>query len=66
MTETKIADGATWHKSHKPLKPIKKEAPQIKPKSRLDLKFEEWAKKNGVNLRDLKIMEKKNVKGNNR
>ena len=50
MTQTKIAEGVKWHK--KPKEP--------KPKHRLDVKFEEWAKRNNVDLKNMKLMEKKN------
>lgn len=48
MTKTKTAPGVNWHKERKP-----------KPKSRIDLKFEEWAKRNGINLKEIPVMEKK-------
>lgn len=50
MTQTKIAEVVKWHK--KPKEP--------KPKHRLDVKFEEWAKRNNVDIKNIKLMEKKN------
>jgi len=68
MTESKIINGAGWHKPPPPPKPPREPKPpkpskppreqKQKPISKLDVKFEEWAKRNNINLRDLKIMEK--------
>lgn len=58
MTESKIINGSGWHKKPTPPKPPKPAKPNP-PKGRLDAKFEEWAKRNNINLRDLKLMEKK-------
>jgi hypothetical protein len=54
MTESRIADNVWWH--------VNKEARQQekikKPKSRIDAKFEEWAARNKVDLKSMKLMEK--------
>ena len=55
MAETRIADNVWWHVKEE----AKKQGKLSKPKSRLDAKFEEWAKRNNVNLRDIPLMEKK-------
>ena len=55
--ETRIADNVWWH--------VKKEAQknkQPKPKSRIDAKFEEWAAKNEVDLKNIPLMEKRNAR----
>ena len=52
MTETKLAK-APWPKVKQP------RSYNQKPVSRIDAKFEEWAKRNGVNLKDIKLMEKR-------
>ena len=70
MAETRIADNVWWHvreeakkqkKTEKQEKqvvqPVKKEKPP-KPQSRIDARFEDWAKRNEVDLRDLPIMQK--------
>ena len=52
MTETRLAGTGFWPTRVKPEKP-----PQTV--KRLDAKFEEWAKRNNVNLKDIPLMEKK-------
>jgi hypothetical protein len=49
MTET-VKVKAPWPQVKKPKKPEPKQ-----PK-RLDAKFEEWAKRNNINLKELKVM----------
>ena len=55
MSETRIADNVWWH--------VNKEARQQekikKPKSRIDAKFEAWAKKNNINIVEIPVMKKK-------
>ena len=54
MVETKLAP-TTWHKPPKPFK----QPNQPKPKKRLDIKFEEWAVRQHINLKDIPLMRKK-------
>ena len=52
MTQTTLAK-APWHKP-------KAERKKMHPNdSRIDAKFNEWAKREGINLNQLKLMEKK-------
>ena len=55
MTQTKTAK-APWPeiKSKQPRQPI----PRGKRRSRIDANFEEWAKRENVNLKDMKLMGK--------
>ena len=55
MSETRIADNVWWHVKEE----AKKQEKLAKPKNRLDAKFEEWAKRNNVDLKDIPLMEKK-------
>ena len=71
MITTKIINGSGWH-SPPPVKPKPqpKPKPMSSPKpprpprvpkkkvSKLDEKFEAWAKRNGIDLKELKLMEK--------
>jgi hypothetical protein len=50
MTKTKLAE-ASWPKPKPPKQP--------KSPSRLDEKFLDWAKRNNINIVDIKLMEKK-------
>ena len=54
MAETRIADNVWWHVN----KEARRQEKQAKPKSRIDAKFEEWAQRNGVALKELPIMRK--------
>ena len=57
MTNTRIADNVAWH-IHKE---AKKQPKPPKPRSKIDTKFEEWAAKNKLDLRDIPVMRKKNA-----
>ena len=50
MAETKLAK-APWPKPQKPAKLTPND-------SRIDAKFNEWAKREGINLKQMKLMEK--------
>lgn len=52
---TRIADNVWWHVN----KEARKQEKQAKPKSRIDAKFEDWAKRNNIDLNELPVMEKK-------
>lgn len=61
MTETRIADNVAWY-LHQEVKKIKKEKVQqsppkkvAKPIPKIDVKFLEWAKRENIDLRDLKV-----------
>lgn len=54
MAETRIADNVWWHVNRE----ARKQEKQVKPRSRIDAKFEEWAKRNDINLKDIPVMEK--------
>lgn len=53
MTQTKLAK-APWPKVPTPRPRNYTQTPS----KRLDEKFEQWAKREGVNLKDIKLMEK--------
>ena len=55
MSETRIADNVWWHVN----KEARQQDKQAKPKSRIDAKFEEWAERNNINLKEIPVMEKK-------
>ena len=52
--QTRIADNVAWHMSQE-LKKIKKQK-NVPGDKRIDAKFNDWAKRNGVNLAELKVM----------
>ena len=59
MTQTRIADNVAWH-IHQEAKKAKKEREgAMSHAKRLDAKFNEWAKRNGIDLDELKVMGKK-------
>ena len=55
MTKSIIVEKG-WYKKPRPPKVPKA---QPKPKKRIDAKFEEWAKKNNIDLKTIPVMEKK-------
>lgn len=54
MTQTALAK-APWPAPKKP------KEQQVKPRKKIDANFEDWAKREGINLRDIKLMERKNA-----
>ena len=55
MSETKLAP-APWHKPPR----VKKPKPP-KERKKIDTKFEAWAAKNNVNLKDIPLMSKERL-----
>lgn len=55
MSETRIADNVAWH-IHKE---AKKQPKPPKPRKKIDAKFEDWAAKNKIDLRDIPVMKGK-------
>jgi hypothetical protein len=49
MTETRIADNVAWHLK-KEVKKIKQQGNKTPGDARIDAKFKDWAKRNGVDL----------------
>ena len=56
--QTRIADNVAWHMA-KELKKAKK-MKNVPGDKRIDAKFNEWARRNNINLNDIKLMEKRN------
>ena len=57
MAETRIADNVAWH-IHKEAKKQPKMPKPLKERKKIDTKFEAWAAKNNVNLKDIPLMSK--------
>lgn len=61
MTKTRIADNVAWH-IHQEVKKIKKERDpnkNVPGDRRIDARFNDWAKRNGVDLQSMKLMKGK-------
>ena len=58
MAETRIADNVAWH-IHKEAKKRPKMPKPLKERKKIDTKFEAWAAKNNVNLKDIPLMQRK-------
>lgn len=51
MSETRVADNVAWY-LHQELKRAKKQ-PKV---SRIDARFNDWAKREGINLKQMDLM----------
>lgn len=60
--QTRIADNVAWH-LHQEVKKIKKDPSKKVPgDKRIDAKFNDWAKRNGLNIQEIPVMRKEKKK----
>lgn len=64
--QTRIADNVAWHINQeiKKIKRERKEKGSVPAVKRIDAKFNDWARRNNINLNDIKLMEKRHEKKN--